>query len=118
MHYAKIGIAIAGDIMHGEIGDSRERRSFDGQAREEILNRFLRALDLDGDAGGGVAYGTSEFSGSRQTINIRPETDALHNSRDFDLPANFHIVSQQLWLDVMRGAVAQARSAIHAVHFP
>ena len=97
-HNAKVVIEVGGQVTarqieHGDTGDAGQGRSFGGQAIDEILHRLRRALDLDGDSGGGIANRTAQAALGGETIDVRAESDSLHDAGDVDLAPNFHTAS-------------------------
>ena len=84
----KLAVAIAGDVEHGNIRNARQRRRTMRQARNKVVHEFARSLNFNGDAGRSVSDGAGKLSFRRQPINIRTESDTLHNPRYSDVPAN------------------------------
>ena len=90
MNDGELAVAITGHVVDGQAGDAGERRRFGGQAQNELLHYFWRPLNFNGDSGGGIADRTSKLAASRETIDIRAESDALHDAGNFDLAPDFH----------------------------
>ena len=74
-------------------GDEGPWRRLARQSRAKRRHRRLLALDLDLDAGRGVAHPAVQAAAQRQVVDEGPKTDALHHAahaqasrRQFTLP--------------------------------
>jgi hypothetical protein len=70
----------ARDFVHDDGGNPRQGRRFGGQVLNEILNGFCWPLYFDGYAGGRIANRASKVPAGGETIDIRPESNSLHNT--------------------------------------
>ena len=85
---AKLAVAIAGDVEHGDIRNARQGRRTMRQARNKVVHEFVRSLNFNGHAGRSVGDRAGKLSFYCQPINIRTESDALYDPRYSDVPAN------------------------------
>ena len=60
------------------------------KAGDEIVNGFGRTLNFDHDSGGCVADRTHELTFRSKPIDVRSESNALNDSRNFDLASDGH----------------------------
>jgi hypothetical protein len=66
--------------MDGQARDPRQGRRFGGQVLNEILDGFCRPLDFNGDSVGCIANRSSKVPAGSETIDVRPESNSLHNA--------------------------------------
>jgi hypothetical protein len=66
--------------MDRQARDPRQGRRFGGQALDEILNGFRRPLNFDGYSSGCIANRTSKLPAGSETINVRAESNSLHDA--------------------------------------
>src|SRR5208282_3216794 len=71
---------MAGYVVHGYARNPRQGRRFGRQVLDEILNRFCRALNFDGYAGGCVVNRALKMPAGSETIDVRAKSNALHDS--------------------------------------
>jgi hypothetical protein len=83
----------ARDLTDGQVRDPRQGRRFGGQVLNEILYGFRWTLDFDGYSGGGIANRASKVPAGGETIDIRPESNSLHNAGNVDLAPHVHTLS-------------------------
>jgi hypothetical protein len=98
MNNAEVQIAAdrhrnARDFIYREAGDPRQGWRFGGQVLNEILYGFRWTLDFDGYSGGGIANRASKVPAGGETIDIRPESNSLHNAGNVDLAPHVHTLS-------------------------
>jgi len=80
MNNAEVLIAIARYAMDGKIRNPRQGRRFGGQVLHKILNGFCWPLDFDGYSGGSIADRACKAPAGRETIDVGPESNSLHNT--------------------------------------
>ncbi len=92
--YFKTAIRPARRLANGYLGYLCERRHILREARDEILNQFLRALNFDQNSCRRIADVSAKVAISCKTIDVRPEPDSLHDTGDLDFLADLHDVSR------------------------
>jgi hypothetical protein len=80
MNNAEVLIAITRQVMDGEARNPRQRRRFDGQVLNEILNSFCRPLYFDGYSSRCIVNRAFKVPTDGDTIDVRAEPDSLHDA--------------------------------------
>ena len=57
----EVMVPVAGNLTNTDVCYTRERWRFSRQMREKVVHRALRTLNLNADAGGGVADASSQL---------------------------------------------------------
>ena len=86
----KAPIRLARHLANQHVGYLCKRRCFLGKARDEILDEVRRALNFDGDPCRRITDIAAEVSIRREPMDVRPESDSLHDPGDLDFLADLH----------------------------
>ena len=96
--------------MRNDRVDARKRRRFGFKTAAKDFDSLGRALNLDRYSARIVANESREVLLQRETVNVRPEADALHHAAYFvPLTLQQHFARFWFWLRFVHQACASPR---------